>query len=145
MFNYETTGLIESKKSVWIHQPRSLIDEFQLSPYFEYKYGNKKWRNGQLIIGNANVNISSKKLVWARNKYIVTKDSLVDFKDEVVKCKVINITTRHRGKKFHSTMLFNETLGFVWIEVQFINGKRYSLELLGVEANYCKEELYENH
>lgn len=140
LFNFETTGLIEDKKSVWIHPPRSLIDEVEYSPFFEYKFGQSKWRNA-IIMANANPKISIKKIIWARNKYTVINDSLFRFKDEVIKCKKIKIRTRHKGKNFYSTMLFSERIGFVWIDVQFINGKRYSLELIGVEQNYCKEKL----
>lgn len=140
LFNFETTGLIEDKKSIWIHPPRSLINEVEFSPYFEYKSGRKKWRNAA-IIANDNPKISERKIIWARNKYTVVTDTLVRFKDEVAACKVINIKTRNRRKTFYSTMLFNEKLGFVWIDIQFINGKRYSLELIGVEQNYCEEKL----
>ena len=140
LFNYETTGLIESKKFVWIHPPRSLIDEVETSPFFEYRYRRKKWRNAAIIV-NDNPKISEKKIIWARNKFTVVTDTLVRFKDDLVTCKEINIKTRNRGKTFHSTMFFNEKLGFVWIDVQFINGKRYSLELIGVEHNYCEEKL----
>ncbi len=140
LFNYETTGLIESKKLVWIHPPRSLIDEVQSSPFFEYRYGQKRWRNAA-IIANDNPKISGKKIIWARNKFTVVKDTLVRFKDEAVTCKKISIKTRNRGKIFHSSMLFNEKFGFVWIDIQFINGKCYSLELIGVEPNYCQNKL----
>lgn len=139
IFNFETTGLVEDRKGIWIHPPRSLIAEATFSPYFEYRFEQKKWRSG-FIISNENTKISDKKLLWAKNKTTVAKDTLVRFKDEEIMCKLMIISTKHRGKTYHSTMLFNEKIGFVYIDVHFINGKQLSLELINMEPNFCKEK-----
>jgi hypothetical protein len=140
VFSEELTGLIEDKKLIWIHPPRDLINEVAFSPYFEFRHGKKKWKNG-LIMGNNNPEITDKKMVWASHKYTVAKDTLVRYMDEDILCKNIRIKTRHRRTNYLSTMLFNEKFGFVRMDVHFINGKRYSLELVGVEQDYCKGKL----
>ena len=138
IFNNETTGLIEDKKGIWIHPPRGLIAEATFSPYFEYRFGQKKWRSG-FIISNDNPKISDKKLLWARNKITVGRDTIFRFKNEDIISKMLEIKTKHRGKTYHSTMLFHEKLGFVWMDIHFINGKQMSLELINMEPNFCKK------
>jgi hypothetical protein len=144
VFIEETTGLIEDKKSVWIHPPRILIAEISLSPFLEYKFDKRKWRTGALF-SNRNLNISDKRTIWAKNKHSVVEDTIFRFRDEVINCKKIKIETKHRRKIIYSTMLFNEMYGFVLVDVQFINGKNYSLELIGIEPNYCLDKISGNN
>lgn len=138
VFNEETTGLIEDCKTVWIHPPRILMEIVEVSPFFEFKFSRKKWRSSVLLFGNTNPEISERKTIWARHKVRLEKDTIFRFNNEDLICRKINIETLHRGRRFYSIMLFNEKLGFVRINVQFINGKRYSLELVGTKQDYRK-------
>jgi hypothetical protein len=138
VFNEETTGLIEDNKTVWIHPPRSLMEVVEISPFFEFKYSRKKWRSAILLFRNPNPEITDRKTIWARHKARVEKDTIFRFNNEDLICRKIYIETLNRGRRFYSTMLFNEKLGFVRMDVQFINGKHYSLELIGTKQDFRK-------
>ena len=137
VFTMETTGVVEDKDMIWIHPPRDLICEVKYSPYFEYLYSKTKWRRAAYIVDEIRV-LGSRKMIWATHKYTVEGDSLISFNSENILCKVIEIKTKHRGKEYYSKMLFSDQLGFVLIDVKFINGKSYSLKLIDVRDNYCK-------
>lgn len=134
----EITGLVENKNRVWIHPPRSLIKEVSYSPFFDYRVKTSKWRETTVVVGNSDVNISDRKVIWAKTKYSVANDTIFRFDGVDLKCKKIQVTTKHKNARYQSVMLFNDKLGFVSIDVHFINDKSYSLELIGYDPNYCR-------
>lgn len=130
----EATGLIEDRKQVWIHPPRGLIKEASVSPFYEYKRGRSKWKSA-LIFKNQDLNIEGKKTIWAKNKIEIENDTIFQFKEHKLLCQKIGIKTKFNGQLFNSTMLFNDSLGFVKVEVEFLNGKMYSIELIDFKNN----------
>ncbi len=139
IFNHEITGLIDNEKHVWVHPPRSLIESIEYSPYFEYKYRRTQWRNA-LFVTNTKLKNSTKNFIWATHRYSVVADTTVVFNNDTLQCKIVHITSRYRKRKFHSIMLFNHQLGFIWMDMHLINDERYRMELLKIKSDFCGEK-----
>ncbi len=140
IYNFEITGLVENRKKVWIHPPRSLIAEIEFSPFHEFRVGKRNWSSRLLYFNNRNPNISDRSMIWLKSTYHIDKDTIFTLHDESFVCRKIAICTKYRGKVYFSSMLFSESIGFVYIDVQFINGKSYSLELVAYDPDYCSDE-----
>lgn len=138
--SFEITGLVENRKQVWIHPPRSFIAEIEFSPYYEYRVGKRKWSSKFLYFNNRNPNISDRSTIWLKSKYHLDNDTVYTLNDESYVCRKITIRTKYRGKVWFSSMLFSESLGFVSVDVNFINGRSYSLELIAYDPDYCFDE-----
>lgn len=139
VFHWEVTGLVEDKKSIWIHPPRSLVPDFEFSPYFEIKYNKLQWKSGFLVFNNNDDKIADDKRIRIKHSHIKSgKDSVFPYNNNLVLCNKINIASQFKDKTYHSEMLFNDSLGFVRIDIKLINGESYSLELVEYDPDYCR-------
>lgn len=133
----ETTGLLEDQESVWLHPPRSVIDEIMFSPFPEIRFDKPTWRVPSLMFGNRIQRISPRRTVLIKNQFRIVGKSQFVFKDKTIECDKIEITSRHLDREYKSEILFSQEFGFVYIEIHFINGESYSLRLIDYDPDYC--------
>lgn len=139
VFHWEVTGLIEDKKSIWIHPPRSLISDFEFSPFFEIQHNKSGWKSKSLFFNNNDDKITDENRIWVKHSYEkLGGDSVLLHNNNSFLCKKININSQFKEQTYHSEMLFNDSLGFVQIDITLINGESYSLELIEYDSDYCR-------
>jgi hypothetical protein len=136
----ESTGLVENKKNIWMHPPRTdLFRILELNPFpfiqKPYKKGNKwKWK---LQIGDG---FSDKRwVVWRgtitnQYKYKITDTANVIHTElGDITCYVIESVAKSRIGKTYLTTYFNEIYGFVKLDYTNIDGSKIILELVKFE------------
>jgi len=133
---WETTGLIENKKNIWTHPPRSSFFEIlQLNPFpfiqKSYEKGNK-WR-WSLKIGSHYGDYRWKE--WngnIENQYtyeIVDTNSMTHTPLGELNCYKIDSFAESELGKTYLTAYFNETYGFVRLEYINIDGSTLNIKL----------------
>ncbi len=132
----ESTGLIENRKNIWLHPPRSNlfgILELNPFPYIQkpYKVGNKwEW---DLVIGS----------IWGDRRWCEWKGKINNsYNYEIaseskistsyyknIECYVIKSTAESRLGKTYLTSYFNRKLGFVKLDYTNIDGSKIIIEI----------------
>lgn len=140
VFSIEKTGLIDDKREVWIHPPRSVIYEVQYSFYYNIKFKKEKWRGGKFQMTHFNPYDSTRSWVIGKEKYSVANDTSILFNNKEVVCRKVAIASTYYGKSSNSYMLFNEKYGFMYIDARFVNGRFYTLKLVDYIADYCNND-----
>jgi len=133
---WETTGLIENEKNIWMHPPRSsLFGILEINPFpfiqKPYEKGNKwywslqigyQWGDYRWKEWNGNI----------ENEYtyeIVDINSIIHTSLGKLSCYKIDSFAESELGKTHLTSYFNETYGFVRLEYINIDGSTLNIEL----------------
>jgi hypothetical protein len=133
----ETTGLVENKKNIWMHPPRTdLFRILELNPFpfiqTPYKKGNK-W-GWKLDIGSAWGDerwIKWKGLITNKYKYeIIDTNTTVKTDLGDLSCYLIKASAKSKLGKTELTSYFNFTYGFVRLEYINIDKSKIIIQLI---------------
>ena len=135
----ETTGLVENKKNIWLHPPRTdLLAVLELNPFpcvrFPLKIG-KKWK-GNLEIGpgwsDERWKIYEDKII-NKYQYRITGICNIDTELGILECYIIEAVAKSRIGKTYLTSYFNSQYGFVRYEYINIDGSRIIINLKQID------------
>ena len=137
---WETTGLIENEKNIWLHPPRQAFFEIlEINPFpfiqKPYEKGNK-W-HWELEIGSFWSDARWKEWEGSiENQYtyeIVDINSIIHTPLGELSCYKIDSYAESKLGKTYLTAYFNETYGFVRLEYTNIDGSTLNIELYKAE------------
>jgi hypothetical protein len=133
----EGTGLIENKKNIWIHPPRTkyfAINQLNPYPFLQFPASiGKKWTWKLLVNGSP---WSDKRWVEWKGNVLVTSEYEIQEKTILktafgaLECYRVECVGSSRFGKTHLTYYFNDQYGFVSMVLTSIDGKKTSLELI---------------
>jgi len=136
----EKTGLVENKKNIWLHPPRTDLTEIlQLNPFpcirFPLKVG-KTWK-GYLEIGDFWGDERWK--VWVgpitnKYKYKITEICMIETELGELHCYKVKAVAESRIGKTYLTSYFNLDYGFVRYEYINIDGSQIIINLKQVDG-----------
>jgi len=137
--NYERTGIVENKKNVWLHPPRSSffkILEINPFPFIQepYEVGNKwKWK---LAIGD----------LWSDPRWCLWKGQIINECEYeiteltelttqlgILPCIVVNSKAKSSIGSTYLKSYFNKKYGFIRYEYTNIDGSELVFDLWKVE------------
>lgn len=128
---WELTGLIENKKLIWLHPPRSNMKELELSAFPEIqKHKGIIKRTWKSIIHTGpdweeykNINITS--------KYSYEKDTTINFQSNNYKCFKIRAISNSKIGRVISIFYFSNEIGFLNLKY-FFDDKMIKFKLLSI-------------
>jgi hypothetical protein len=136
----ESTGLVENKKNIWIHPPRTgLFRILELCPFPFVQYPcnkGQKWK-WKMQIGNGWGD--ARWITWegdVTNKYqyeVVDDDAIVNTNFGELQCKIIKSKAKSKIGTSELTAYFNDIYGFVRLEYVNINKSKIIMQLTKFE------------
>ena len=136
----EKTGLVENKKNVWLHPPRTdLSSILELNPFPCIRFPliiGKMWK-GKLIIGDfwGDVRwISWEGQITNNYKYKISRKCTIDTELGVLKCYIVKSVATSTLGKTHLTSYFNQQYGFIRYEYTNIDGSQILINLKKVDV-----------
>lgn len=140
---YEMTGVIDNKKNLWIHPPRSYSFKIlELNPFPFYYIDEKitRW-TWKLDVGGAHYLdsrwIDAKEIMHINYEYIRAKDEILKTPFGEIICKVTNGTatseSNNKLMKTHLKSYYNPKYGFVKLEYDNINGTKLVINLVEIK------------
>lgn len=144
----EITGLIDNKKNLWIHPPRSYtfkILEFCPFPFYYLDESMKRW-TWQMEVGGPHY-MDQRWIYWKEKividyEYKRAPDESLNTLFGKLSCKVVNATASSEfGNHIMKTKLksyYHPDYGFVKLEYDCINGSKLIMELTEVRKLRAK-------
>lgn len=135
----EITGVIDNKKNLWIHPPRSYTFKIlELCPFpFQYLDENIKTWTWNLKVGGSYLDprwINHSGSIEIKYQYTRSKDEVLQTAFGALPCKVTNsVASSEFGKsmmKTHLKSYYHPNYGFVKLEFNLINGAKLVMELI---------------
>jgi len=138
----EITGVIDNKKNLWIHPPRSYTFKIlELCPFpFQYLDESIKTWTWNLNVGGSYLDprwINHSGSIEIKYQYTRSKDEVLQTAFGALPCKVTNsVASSEFGKsmmKTHLKSYYHPNYGFVKLEFNLINGAKLVMELIEVK------------
>jgi hypothetical protein len=133
----EKTGIIENKKNLWMHPPRTkyfTINQLNPYPFLQFPASiGKKWTWKLLVNGTP---WSDKRWVEWKGNVLVTSEYEIQEKTILktafgpLECYRVECVGSSRFGKTHLTYYFNDQYGFVSMVFTSIDGNKTILELI---------------
>lgn len=133
--SYNSTGLVENDKNVWMHPPREdlfRILELNPFPFIKKPYEVGTTWNWGLTFGD---NWSSEKWkIWtgdveSLSTYTITGKEYLFFDNKKIECHIIEARAKSRLGETYLKAYFNEEFGFVSLEYENIDKSQIIIKL----------------
>lgn len=138
----EITGVVDNKKNLWIHPPRSYsfkILELNPFPFYNLDTCKKSW-HWKLSVGGSYLDsrwINWTEIININYNYVRSKDEILSTSLGKIKCKTVSAVANFEyGDKFAKTYLksyYHQDYGFVKLDYTNIDGTKIVIELKEVK------------